>query len=268
LSDDRAPKARLAAVLGISRSRLYYDPKLPPKDWALKCRMETVLREFPSYGYRRLALELQVNGKRTLRVMRLFGMKPYRRRGRKPKKAEGSATQGYPNLLLAIQPKQPGQVWVSDFTYLWYKTTFVYLCTVMDIYTREVVGWSVQKTHDGSLVLNALFAGLANHARPAIFHSDNGREYIARPCTSALTDLGVAISRSAKGCPWENGYQESFYSQFKVDLGDPGRFRTLGELTAAIHQTVYTYNTARIHSILKMAPQAFARHLMHSELLS
>lgn len=268
MSDDRTPKARLATVLGISRARLYYEPKLPPKDWTLKCRMEQVLRTFPSYGYRRLALELKVNGKRTLRVMRLFGIKPYRRRGRKPKKANGSATQGYPNLLLAIQPKQPGQVWVSDFTYLWYRTTFVYLCTVMDIFTREVVGWSVQKTHDASLVLNALFAALANHPRPAIFHSDNGREYIARPCTSALTDLGVAISRSAKGCPWENGYQESFYSQFKVDLGDPGRFKTLGELTATIHQTVYTYNTTRIHSILKMAPQAFARHLMHSEFVS
>lgn len=255
-------------MLGVSRSRLYYDPKQPAKDWVLKCRMEEVLRLFPSYGHKRLALALHVGKNRALRVMHLFGIKPYRRRGRKPRKANGSATQGYPNLLLAIQPKQPGQVWVSDFTYLWYKTTFVYLCTVMDIYTREVVGWSVQKSHDASLVLNALFAALANHPRPAIFHSDNGREYVARPCTSALTDLGVAISRSAKGCPWENGYQESFYSQFKVDLGDPGRFRTLGELTATIHQTVYTYNTSRIHSMLKTAPQAFARHFMLSDLLS
>lgn len=255
-------------MLGVSRSRLYYDPKQPSKDWALKCRMEEVLRIFPSYGHKRLALALHVGKNRALRVMHLFGIRPYRRRGRKPRKANGSATQGYPNLLLAIQPKQPGQVWVSDFTYLWYRTTFVYLCTVMDIFTREVVGWSVQKSHDASLVLNALFASLANHPRPTIFHSDNGREYIARPCSSALTDLGVAISRSAKGCPWENGYQESFYAQFKVDLGDPGRFKTLGELTATIHQTVYTYNTARIHTTLKTAPQAFARHLMHSELVS
>jgi transposase InsO family protein len=63
---------------------------------------------------------------------------------------------------------------------------------------------------------------------------------------------------SAKGCPWENGYQESFYSQFKVDLGDPGRFATLGELVLAVYQTIYAYNHARIHSILKMPPQLFA----------
>ena len=68
----------------------------------------------------------------------------------------------------------------------------------------------------------------------------------------------VLISRSAPGCPWENGYQESFYSQFKVDLGDPSRFKTLGELVFAIYQTVWTYNNTRIHSALKMSPVRFA----------
>lgn len=74
-----------------------------------------------------------------------------------------------------------------------------------------------------------------------------------------LTNLGVSISRSKKGCPWENGYQESFYNQFKVDLGDPNRSASFGELVAAIYNTIYRYNTVRIHSALRMAPSQFAQ---------
>ena len=62
----------------------------------------------------------------------------------------------------------------------------------------------------------------------------------------------------APGCPWENGYQESFHSQFKVDLGDPNRFKTLGELVYTIYQTIYAYNHTRIHTALKMPPEQFA----------
>ncbi len=64
---------------------------------------------------------------------------------------------------------------------------------------------------------------------PAIFHSDNRREYEARVFVGVLERLGIAISRSHPGCPWENGYQESFYDKFTVELGDPTRFMTLGE---------------------------------------
>ncbi|MCK6462410.1 MAG: integrase core domain-containing protein [Candidatus Pacebacteria bacterium] len=66
------------------------------------------------------------------------------------------------------------------------------------------------------------------------------------------------MSRSKPGCPWENGYQESFYSQFKVDLGDPNRFETLGELVYEIYRLVWIYNNTRIHTALKMAPVQFA----------
>lgn len=63
---------------------------------------------------------------------------------------------------------------------------------------------------------------------------------------------------SHKGSPWENGYQESFYSQFKVDLGDPNRFKTLGELAVAVYHQLYYYNNLRIHSQLKMPPRLYA----------
>ncbi len=63
---------------------------------------------------------------------------------------------------------------------------------------------------------------------------------------------------AGKGCPWENGYQESFCSQFKVELGDPGRLQLLGELMVLIYQQIYYYNQERIHTSLNMAPNAFA----------
>ena len=68
----------------------------------------------------------------------------------------------------------------------------------------------------------------------------------------------MQISRSKPGCPWENGYQESFYSQFKIDLGDVNRFKNTGELVYEIYQTIYKYNNTRIHSALKMPPVKFA----------
>ena len=251
-------KTLLARELGVSRRSLYYQATKPAKDWALKCRIEEVLREFPSYGHKRLAIHLNFNKKRVRRVMRLFGIKPYRRRGRRPKRDKTLSTREYPNLLMVMPPVHPNHIWVADFTYLPFHGRFVYLATVMDVFGREIVGWSVLTTHSTQLVLGALFSALQQHTAPAIFHSDNGREYASKGFIEALTLLGVAVSRSKKSCPWENGYQESFYSQFKVDLGDPERFETLGELVYEIHCRVQHYNRRRIHSALKMPPAAFA----------
>lgn len=98
--------------------------------------------------------------------------------------------------------------------------------------------------------------------KPLIFHSDNGSEYAAKVFIATLEDFDIHISRSAPGCPWENGYQESFYDKFKVDLGDPARFRTLGELVAEVYRLLYAYNHTRIHSALKMPPATFAALLL------
>jgi transposase InsO family protein len=109
------------------------------------------------------------------------------------------------------------------------------------------------------LVVQALWNALFHNPPPLIFHSDNGTEYDAAVTRRILVDFRIAISRSAPGCPWENGYQESFYGKFKLDLGDPNRFKTLGELVAEIYRTVHAYNTTRIHTALKMTPSEFAK---------
>lgn len=251
------PKTLRARELGVSRGTLYYRPKKPDQDWHLKCRIEAVLREHHAYGSRRVALHLSLNRKRVKRVMNLFGIKPYRRRGLKWKKTKNIKVV-YPNLLQTTFPQYENHLWAADFTYLSFQGRFVYVATVIDLYTRKVVGISVYTTHAVHLVLSAFLSAIHANPRPAIFHSDNGSEYNVAVFTETLHNVGVQISRSAPGCPWENGYQESFYSQFKVDLGDPARFATLGELVLAVYQTIYAYNHTRIHSALKMPPVQFA----------
>jgi transposase InsO family protein len=247
-----------ARALGIARSTLFYHPKKPERDWELKCRIEEVLREFPAYGSPRVALALGRNHKAVERVMKVFGIKAYRRRGRRWKKPKKQAMI-YPNLLMRIIPSYTHHAWVADFTHVSFKEKDIRVATTMDVYTRDIVGLAIGTKGGTVLVTQALWSALLTHPRPTLFHSDNGVEYNAIAFRSALTDLGIQISRSKRGCPWENGYQESFYDKFKVELGDPNRFRTLGELVAEIYQTIHRYNTVRIHSALRMSPHQFAR---------
>ena len=254
-----------ARLLGISRSTLWYQKKKPDRDWALKVRIEETLRTFPSYGYRGVALHLDENKKKVQRVMRLFGIKAYRRRTRRWKKPRKQAVE-YPNLLMRIVPAYRHHAWVADFTHLAWRDKDVRMATVMDVYTRDIVGVAVGTRGGTILVTAALGNALLAHPRPLFFHSNNGVEYNARSFRTFLENTGISISRSKKGCPWENGYQESFYGKFKVEFGDPNRFGTLGELVAEVYQHIHRYNTLRIHSALKMAPRVFAKQHAHATL--
>lgn len=265
--DSGQSRSAFARSVGVSRSLLYYRHKLPEKDWHLKQEIEAVLHDHPSYGHKRLALALHINRKRIRRVMRLFGMKPYRRRGRKWRKRSGVSVS-FPNLLIAESPKYPCHIWASDFTHIPFHGKTIYLATIVDLFTREVMGFSVLTTHSVQLVMAALLSAVQSHPRPAILHSDQGSEYTSRDYLTLAINLGIRISMSRKASPWENGYQESFYDKFKVDLGDPNRFNSLGELVWAIYHTIHEYNHNRIHTILKMPPAMFAeRHLQRSNQL-
>lgn len=246
--------------MGISRSSLYYVSSKEAGDWQLKVKILKVLREHHAYGSRRLADALHLNRKRIQRVMRKFGIKPYRRRGRKWKRKPSIFTH-YSNLLLNTMPGHEHHIWASDFTELKYQNKKLYVATVIDLYTRKIVGVAVSIRKGSQLTLQALYNALLYQPHPKIFHSDNGREYDAKVFMSALTATGIAISRSRPGCPWENGYQESYYDKFKIELGDPGRFKYLGELVAEIYRTIWVYNNTRIHSAFRMPPAVFAEKM-------
>lgn len=242
-------------VIGYSRTHHYYQHKQPAKDWQTKQLIETVLRDHPSYGHKRLAIHLGINKKRVLRVMKLFGIKPYRRTT--PKVYKRPKDSVFPNYLMSEEPLGPGDIYTSDFTYLKYRGKWLYVATVLDVFTREIVGVSILNTHATQLVINALSSAILHRPPPRIIHSDQGSEYASQDYTALVQKLNIKQSMSAPGCPWENGYQESFYKGFKLDLGDPNRFDSLGELVAAIYQTINYYNQKRIHSALKVPPRLF-----------
>ena len=251
-------KSELARSLGVSRSSLYYTPRKEAKDWSLKAKVEEVLREHPSYGSRRLALHLNLNRKGVQRVMQRFGIKPYRRHGRKWLVTKRVSVI-YANLLMTTVPVYPNHIWAADFTELKHQDKKVYVATVEDLYTRKIVGIAVALRKGAPLTLQALHGALLHQAHPEIFHSDNGKEYAAKVFIGTLEKFTIKISGSRPGCPWENGYQESFYDKFKVDLGDPSRFKSLGELVAEVYRTIWVYNNTRIHSALKMPPVEFEK---------
>jgi putative transposase len=253
----RQNKSALAKETGCARSTLYYQPKQITKDWQTKQLIEETLHDHPAYGHKRLAIHLKLNRKRILRVMHIFGIKPYRRTAKKTFVLKPKDSL-FPNLLIHEIPLGIGDIWASDFTYLKYQGYWVYVATVLDVYSKEVVGLSIMTTHGAQLVMNALVSAIHHRPPPRISHSDQGSEYASRDYATLVQTVGIQQSMSRAGCPWENGYQESFYKGFKIDLGDPNRFDTLGELVAEIYLTIYYYNTRRIHTVLAMAPRQFA----------
>ena len=259
MADGRHTKKAVAEALGVARSTLYYRKKIPPKDVLLLADIRHTLHLHPSYGYRRISIHLGVNTKRIRRVLKLAGIKPYRRRDRKPAYSKNTSAVSYPNLIKGWFPERTGVTWISDFTYLPFHGNWVFVATVLDLYSREVVGWHISTSHDAVLTAAALFHALTYNPAPSILHSDHGKEYTAKSYTELAERFGIQISMSRKASPWENGYQESFFSQFKVDLGDPERFRTLGELSEYIYLCIHIYNTYRIHSALRMSPRQYLK---------
>lgn len=253
-------KTSLAKKTGLSRSSLYYQPKLPTKDLKLKTAIETVLIKHRAYGHKRIALALQVNKKRVIRVMRLFNLKPRRQR-KQPKKQQdlGQAPMTVPNLVLGKVIDACRQVWASDFTYLPYFGRFVYLATVEDLFTRQIVGWELSTRHNADLVSQAMINSLKYFPAPQINHSDQGSEYRSRQYMNLLKSSRIIQSMSQKASPWQNGCQESFYSEFKLELGHPETYQTLGELIEAISRQINYYNNERIHTALKCPPAVFAK---------
>lgn len=256
----RESKTQLAKELGVSRSSLYYHAKRDEQDEDMKQQILIVLGIHPSYGHKRIALEFGLNTKRILRVMKKYGIKPYRRRAKVPWKKgdEEKEISEWENEIIGFCPIKPNVVWATDFTYIKFQGNFIYLATIIDIYTREIIGWNISIFHDTKLVLGALQHAVERMRKvPIYLHSDQGSEYDAKTYEDYVLGKGIIISMSHKSSPWENGFQESFYSQFKVDLGYVSRFERVEELMETIYQTIYYYNNQRIHTKLKMTPVIF-----------
>ena len=149
-------------------------------------------------------------------------------------------------------PVQPGEQWVSDFTYIRTRKGWVYHAVVLDLFSRKVVGWSFSKKRNTELTKSALrMALLRNKPQPAcLIHSDQGIEYAAHEFRDMVMDAGLVRSMSRKGNPLDNATMESFFHSMKAELIHQQVFENEIEAVAHIVEYIEFYNRDRLHSSL------------------
>lgn len=268
-------KKLLSQSLGIDRKIIYYHHLLDEKDLQVKQKISQLHVVHPAYGHKRLAIALGYSSKRVLRVMHKFGIKPPRRRTKGHYLTKSSSNHSYTNLIKGLVPSIPNQILASDLTYLDYQGKFVYLATIVDTFTREIIGAEISQRHDSHLALTTIKSVIGNikiktqnnnqdRLSKPIFHSDQGSEFMAQTVTNFLEKNNIRVSVSDKASPWQNPYQESLFDKFKNEIGDINRFETLGELVAEIYSYIHYYNHLRIHTYLKMPPVLFKQKYLET----
>jgi putative transposase len=153
------------------------------------------------------------------------------------------------------------EAWVQDFTHVWFEHAWCYLAVVMNLKTREVVGWRLGATHSSDLTYAALLDALSKHHSPVILHSDQGSEYLSHKHRLLCDKMEIRLSANTKGSPWQNGFMERWFGNFKHELPSLYNLQGLAQLHEAIALRIHYYNTKRIHSALKMSPAAYAAQL-------
>ena len=193
---------RQCALLGISRSGLYYQRKEPSEeDLSLMKELDRQYLETPFYGSRRMKAWLEregtsVNRKRVQRLMRAMGLRSIYRR---PKTIRPDPEHRvYPYLLGKTEITKPNQVWAADVTYIPMARGFLYLVAVMDWYSRYVVPWKLSNTLDTGFCMEALAQALEK-GKPRVFNTDQGSQFTSKEFTQALKDQGVRSAWTARG---------------------------------------------------------------------
>ena len=263
----------MCKILQISRSRYYSWLKHPSSDRAkadivLLQKIDDVFIEGRLlYGTRKIKHRLDQRGviisrKRIARLMQEAGMQ--RKTKRKFKATTNSKHSLFisPNLLKRqFHVAEPNHVWTGDITYIPTQNGWLYLATVMDLYSRKIVGWSMDTNMQASLVNNALTMAIWQR-RPAkglIWHSDRGSQYCAKSHREILKDHGIEQSMSRKGDCWDNATSESFFSILKRELVELSNFVNQKEASAAIFEYIEVfYNKIRSYSTIGyIAPVEF-----------
>jgi len=170
----------------------------------------------------------------------------------------------YPNLLKRqFNVKSPNQVWVVDITYIWTLEGWVYLSSVMDLFSRKIVGWSMASHMKKELSIQALNRAIASRQpdEGLIHHSDRGSQFCSQDYVDILDEQNMQISMSRKGDPYDNACIESFHATIKKELIYRRRFTTRAEAIKAINYYISAfYNERRKHSTLGyQSPNQFER---------
>jgi len=266
----------LCQVVGISRAGYYrflLRGKAQEADMDLRSAIQTIALEWPAYGYRRVHAELRqqgwmVNHKRVLRLMRADNLLCLRRRKFILTTDSNHELPIYPNLAREMVLSDIGQLWVADITYIRLETEFVYLAVLLDAFSRRCLGWSLQRSFEATLVLEALrMAVKQRRPRPGlVHHSDRGVQYASSDYTAQLERRGIQISMSRRGNVYDNALAEAFIKTLKYEEVYRTEYRNLEEAKASIKQFLEkVYNQKRLHSALGYrSPRAFEQSLLIS----
>lgn len=211
-----------------------------------------------TYGRRRIyhtlrkwGVEISLN--RVGRLMKRLGLygygRPKTKRTTIPSRVDAS-----PNLAGSMgHPERENKLWVSDITYVPTQQGWLYVCTIMDAFSRKIVGWSMQGHLRAELVLDSLKSALRSR-KPGVgltFHSDRGSQYKSHFVRKMLRAAGVRQSMSSTGNCYDNAQAESFFASLKKELIHRCRFSTREEAKAATFEYLEVfYNKLRLHSAL------------------
>ena len=212
-----------------------------------------------AYGSPRMVRELRARGfpaskPRVERLMREHGIRARHKRRYKATTDSKHRLPVAPNLLdRNFAPQAPNQSWSADITYIWTDEGWLYLAVVLDLFNREVVGWSIKPRMMADIVTDALtMAWFRRKPAPGlIHHSDRGSQYASHAFQSKLTEYGMLCSMSRKGNCWDNAPTESFFNSLKNERVHGTRYATREEAIADLFDYIEIfYNRSRRHSTL------------------
>jgi len=265
-NEDAFAVTALCKTFGVSRSGYYTWKERPVSETTQE--NETLLEEIEvihdqfnqNYGSPRVHKELLDRGYTCCvnRVANLMRQNELRAKTKKKFIATTNSNHSRPvaENLLNRQfdlPQKPNEVWVSDITYLWTDQGWVYLAAVVDLFTRKVVGWSLDSSMTTDLVEDALLNAirLGRPANGLMIHSDRGSQYASARYQQLLKDHGMICSMSRKGNCWDNAPMESFFATLKKELTHHERYKTRQEVRISLFEYIETfYNRIRKHSAL------------------
>ena len=191
---------------------------------------------------------------RVARLMRLNYIVSQRQFRRKRTRATAHGRNLVSNLVNRnFQVKRPNKVWAADITYLWTGSGCLYLAVVMDLYSRKIIGWAMERRMTDDLAIHALDMALGQRklVDQVIHHSDQGSQYASDSFRSVLQENRLLPSMSRKGNCYDNAVVESFFKTLKTELTRQMRFKTREEARSALFELIEVfYNRKRLHSTL------------------
>jgi len=254
---------KMCRWLEVSRSGYYKWRLRAPSDRA-KQRMlvvQAVMTTFEQfkhrYGAPRLEIELNALGIRCSRnhvaqILAENGLKARNGKGYKFFPGPNAINHVSDNLLARdFTAKAPNEKWVSDITYIKVDRGHVYLAVVMDLFSRKIVGWSLDSTLTNKIIVDAFEMAVANRGiKPGlILHSDRGVQYRSGEYQHRLHEVGIRPSMSRKGNCWDNAAMESFFARLKVESIYADDINTKQEAFANVFGYIELfYNSVRRHS--------------------